>query len=834
MTSTLPISSASIPLDQLDQLDQPDVVSGSDRLEALYLKISGMSCAGCANSVGQLLRRIPGVDLADVNFAAEQARVIFDPDQVGEQDLIEAVAQGGFGAAPLQESQSQDPETETEAQIQAAWRRFWLAAIPAGILMGVMVVCMVLGLPHNQHHRLLTLALAFPVVFVAGWPTHRASWGALRRGSATMDVLISLSTVPTYLVGFLGISEVTVFVEVAAMVMAFHLLSRYLERRARGRASQAIRHLIGMQVRQAHLQRPHDLQDQDPQDQDPDSPGAELIFDIIDVPIEVIQPGDRVLVRPGERIPSDGIVMGGQSAVDESMATGESMPIPKQAGAEVIGGSLNQSGALLVEVTRTGADTFLAQMVRLIQEAQGSKVPIQTLADRVTSYFVPGVVLLAGLTFGTWYLQAQRLQPWLAGIDRILPWVRSDLSPLSLAAFNMIAVLVVACPCALGLATPIALMVGSGRGAEQGILLRRGEAIQTLKSVRVIVFDKTGTLTQGRPQVMAVVTDPHPDPYQDPATLAPATWDPRQQELLRMAAAVEQGSEHPLGRAIVAAAQGLAIPAAAEIKATPGQGIQGLVTDQTGSPVQLWVGNRAFLQDHNLDLSPWLAALDHSEAQGQTVVGVAKNAQIMGLIALADALKPEAQAVVAQLQQRGWDPIMLTGDSPRVAQAIADQVGIKTVCAQVLPAEKVARIRELQSQGKGVAMVGDGLNDAPALTIADVGIAIGTGTELAIEAADLALVSGDLRGVLRAIDLSERTFTKIRQNLAWAYGYNLLAIPLAATGLLHPIMAEMAMALSSLTVIWNSLQLRQGDPSSSTSNPRSKAFQKILGLEGGS
>lgn len=811
MTSTLPISSAPVPS---DQFDQSEGVSDSDPPEALYLKISGMSCAGCANSVGQLLRRIPGVDLADVNFAAEQARVIFHPGQVGEQELIKAVVQGGFGAVPLQQSQSQDPGAETEAQIQAAWRRFWLAAIPAGILMGVMGVCMGLGLPHNQHHRLLTLALAFPVVFVAGWPTHRASWSALRRGSATMDVLISLSTVPTYLVGFLGISEVTVFVEVAAMVMAFHLLSRYLERRARGRASQAIRHLIGLQVRQAHLQRP-----QDPQAQDQIGDNPELSFDIIDVPIEVIQPGDRVLVRPGERIPSDGTVIEGRSAVDESMATGESMPIPKQAGADVIGGSLNQSGVLLVEVTRTGADTFLAQMVRLIQEAQGSKVPIQTLADRVTSYFVPGVVLLAGLTFGIWYLEAQALQPWLASIGRILPWVRSDLSPLSLAAFNMIAVLVVACPCALGLATPIALMVGSGCGAEQGILLRRGEAIQILKSVQAIVFDKTGTLTQGRPQVTAVVTDPHPDPHPDPATLPHSGWDPRQQELLRMAAAVEQGSEHPLGRAIVAAAQGLSIPTAVEIKATPGQGIQGLVMDQAGSLASVWMGNRAFLLDREVDLSPWLESLDQAEAQGQTVVGVAKAAQIMGLIALADALKPEAQAVVAQLQQRGWDPIMVTGDSPRVAQAIADQVGIKTVFAQVLPAEKVARIRELQSQGQGVAMVGDGLNDAPALTIADVGIAIGTGTELAIEAADLALVSGDLRGVLKAIDLSERTFRKIRQNLAWAYGYNLLAIPLAATGLLHPIMAEMAMALSSLTVIWNSLQLRQGDPSQTAPKP---------------
>ncbi|NJL97982.1 MAG: copper-translocating P-type ATPase [Synechococcaceae cyanobacterium SM2_3_2] len=800
-----------------DLVNQDPSASPDDEavVAALYLKISGMSCAGCASSVGNLLQRIPGVDLADVNFAAEQARVIFHPQQVSPPDLIAAVQQGGFGAAPLAEAQTEDPEAETEAQIQAAWRRFWLAAIPAGILMTVMLVCMVLGLPHNQHHRLLTLALAFPVVFIAGWPTHRASGAALRRGSPNMDVLISLSTLPTYLVGFLGIAEVTVFVEVAAMVMAFHLLSRYLERRARGRASQAIRHLIGMQARQAHLQRVRDVS----AGSESTHPDSDAKTDIIDVPIEVIQVGDRVLVRPGERIPCDGRVVEGHSAVDESMATGESMPMAKQAGSEVIGGSLNQAGALVVEVTRTGADTFLAQMVRLIQEAQGSKVPIQTLADRVTSYFVPSVVVLALLTLGIWYVESAALQPWLTEIASVLPWVRSDLSPLSLAAFNMIAVLVVACPCALGLATPIALMVGSGRGAEQGILLRRGEAIQTLKSVQAIVLDKTGTLTQGKPQVTAIVADPQVD--LDLENLgSPNFWDRQQQTLLIWAAAVEQGSEHPLGRAIFQCAQrqALSIPIPTDIIATPGQGIQGLLTG-LDQPQPILVGNPAFLLEHDLDLSPWLPALDSLESQGQTVVGVAVDRKVLGLIALADTLKPEAASVVAQLKRRGLDPIMLTGDSPRVAAAIAAQVGIQQVFAQVLPADKVQRIRDLQAQGQVVAMVGDGLNDAPALTQADVGIAIGTGTELAIEAADLALVSGDLQGLIRALDLSQHTFAKIRQNLAWAYGYNLLAIPLAATGLLHPIMAEIAMALSSLTVIWNSLQLRRIPLASERSGP---------------
>lgn len=739
--------------------------------QATTLKISGMSCAGCANSVGRILKRVPGIQLADVNFAAEQARVIYDPEQANLERMIAAVENGGFGAAPLESLADQDPNAEVEAMIRSAWQRMWLGAIPALLLMGVMIYCMVMDLPHNQHHGILTLILALPVVFVAGWPTHQASWAAIRRGAPNMDVLISLGTVPTYLVGLTGVPEVTVFVEVSAMVMAFHLLSRYLEKRARGRASQAIRKLISLQVRMAHLQR----QGEDGSEQ------------IIDVPIEGVQTGDLLLVKPGESIPADGRVVSGTSSVDESMATGESMPVTKSVGDEVIGATINQNGAVVMEVTRVGGDTFLAQMVRLIQEAQGSQVPIQAVADRITGYFVPAVVTLALSTFALWWVAEDQLRPWLEQAASVLPWVNTELSSISLAAFNMVAVLVVACPCALGLATPIALMVGSGRGAEQGILIRNGEAIQTLRSLTTVLLDKTGTITQGQPQVTQV----YPQEQRD--------------QILSWAAAAEQGSEHPVGRAIVSAASRVgADPRSVQVcTAVAGQGVISEIDQQ-----QVLVGSPGFLLEHKVDLSPWKDQIQTWESAGETVVGVAVSGQILGVLALADQIKPDAREAIQQLQQMGFDPVMVTGDNPRVAAAIAAQVGITRIFAGVLPAGKVDVVKDLQAQAEIVAFVGDGLNDAPALTQANVGIAIGTGTDLAIESADLAVVQGHLTAVVQAIRLGEATFSKVQQNLAWAYGYNLLAIPLAAAGVVHPIMAEIAMALSSLTVVWNSLKLR--------------------------
>ncbi|MEO0852403.1 MAG: cation-translocating P-type ATPase, partial [Cyanobacteria bacterium J06648_11] len=467
----------------------------------------------------QLLQDVPGVTQADVNFAAEQARVRFDSTCVDSAALVAAVDAGGFGAKPLDSAESDDDRESEERNLERSQLgRVGLAWGPTLVLMGVMAYCTIFGMPHNFHHRSLMLVLAFPVVFVAGWPTHRGSWAAVRRGHPNMDTLISLGTVPTYAAGLSGIPDTTPFVEVAAMVMAFHQLSRYLERRARGKASQAIRRLQALQVKHAHLLL------------DADEFGSQSA--IADVPIATVQPGDIVSVKPGEAIPTDGRVVAGQSSVNEAIATGESLPVEKNIGDDVIGATVNQQGWLAVEVTRSGAESFLAQTIRLVREAQGSKVPVQDLADRVTAYFVPAILALAVLTFGVWAMAAPLLHPWFERVASTVPWITANRSPLAIAAFNAVSVLVVACPCALGLATPVALMVGSGRGAEQGVLIRNGAAIQSLQSVTRVLLDKTGTVTRGHPRVVAVV---------------PAVDRDR---VLALAATAERGSEHPLARAI--------------------------------------------------------------------------------------------------------------------------------------------------------------------------------------------------------------------------------------------------------------------------------------------
>ncbi|WP_051039858.1 cation-translocating P-type ATPase [Synechococcus sp. PCC 7336] len=762
--------------------------------EAAQLKIGGMSCAGCAASVTRVLDRLPGVALADVNFAAEQARVVFDPERVSLTDLVNAVRTNGFEAAPLDwDSNLGDAETDEWAGVRQARNRLLLAAVPAGILMAVMIYCMAYGMPHNEHHHLLALVLAFPVVFVAGWPTHTASWAALRRQAPNMDVLISLGTLPTYFTGLLAVPEVTVFVEVAAMVMAFHLFSRYLDKRARGQASQVIRRLMQLQVKEAHLVQGSSSESSAAREGDSEriAPADLSAFlgtaDVVDVPIRAVQVGDRLLVKPGEVIPADSRVLSGRSSVDEAIATGESLPVAKATGDRVIGATTNQQGLLLVEVTQIGSGTFLAQMIRLVQQAQGSKVPIQQLADRITGYFVPVVIVLAAVTFVVWTIAAQPLHRWVEAIAPIVPWVNADLSPLALAAFNTMAVLVVACPCALGLATPMALMVGAGCGAERGILIRHGEALQTLQSVDTVVFDKTGTLTQARPEVQAIL---------------PAD---RRGEVLYWAAAAERASEHPLAGAVVARAEaeGIDAPIATEIEAMLGRGLRASVGERAvlvGSPD--WVASVA---SSEID---WQEQIETLEAAGQTVVLVALDGSILGAIAIADALKLDAETAIASLQGRGLQLALLTGDNPRAAAAIAERVGIATVRAGVLPEGKIEWVRQLQQEGHMVAMVGDGINDAPALKQADVGIALGTGTDIAVEAADIALVRGELIGVEQALSLARATFDKIEQNLWWAYAYNLIALPVAACGLLHPIMAEIAMALSSLNVVWNSLRLK--------------------------
>jgi Cu+-exporting ATPase len=586
-----------------------------------------------------------------------------------------------------------------------------------------------------------------------------------------MDVLISLGSLPPYLIGLVGfIYPMTSFIEMAATIMTFHLIGRYLEARAKGRASQAIRKMLELGAKSAVLLRD----------------GVE-----VQVPIEAVVVGDLMLVRPGEKIPSDGEVVEGNSHIDESLATGESLPKEKGPGDAVIGATLNKEGLLQVRATKVGQDTFLAQVIDLVEHAQSSKVPIQEFADRMTGRFVPVVIVISLLSLAVWLIAGESLRGILVWGAAWLPWVDAELSVPLVALLSSVAVLVIACPCALGLATPTALMVGAGRGAERGILYRSGTAIQMFKDIKVMVFDKTGTLTLGKP----VVTD----------CLASAGGEAN--ELLRLAASVEHGSEHPIAQAMVERLEelDLALAALSEFQALNGLGVQGQVDGQL-----IRVGNARWMQDCQVDTATLAGQLETLENQGKTALYVASGEQLIGVIAVADTLKEDAQAAIAALREMGIHTVMLTGDNPRAAAHIAAQVGIDSVHADVLPSGKVEVIRQLQDEyGQWVAMVGDGINDAPALKQANVGIAIGSGADVAMEAADVILIGERLSGLVEAAQLSRLTFRKIVENLLWASAYNVAAIPIAAVGLLHPMIGVIAMTASSLSVIANSLLLKR-------------------------
>ncbi|NMB16626.1 MAG: copper-translocating P-type ATPase [Firmicutes bacterium] len=727
----------------------------------LTFPIQGMTCASCAAHVERALGRVEGVEKASVNFAAGKAAVKL----AGEVDvdlLRRAVADAGYEMIV-------DVEVPDDDSVQRAFRRMRGAALPTILVMLLMLWHMFIG--PVPHYEVLTVLLSFPVVFFWGWETHRASWRALRGGSPSMDVLITMGTIPPFLMGLAAFwYPGTTFVEMAAAIMTFHLVGRYLEARAKGKASQAIKKLLQLEAKTARI----------------------LVGDEEkEVPIHQVAVGDIMVIRPGEKIPTDGVVIGGESTVDESMATGESMPVVKTIGDDVIGATINKMGMLKVRATKVGKDTFLAQVVKMVEESQGSKVPIQEFADKVTGIFVPVVIGAAFTTILLWIVFPDFFLSILTWGARYFPWIVSNQPPFIRAIYAGIAVLVISCPCALGLATPTALMVGTGIGAEKGVLIRNGEAIQTLKDAAWIVFDKTGTITKGRPEVTDVV------PYGD-FTL---------EETLSLAAAVEGSSEHPLGQAIVEAARqkGLSIKEAAKFTAAVGRGVSGQVNGR-----RILVGSRTFLAEGSIDYSPLDESMESLEDQGKTAMLIAVDGQLAGVIAVADTLKDESIRAISELKDMGLRTAMITGDNKRTARAIADQVGIDHVLAEVLPEGKVAEIQRLQEQGT-VAMVGDGINDAPALKQANVGLAIGTGTDIAIEAADIILVRGDLGGVVTAIKLSRGTFRKIRQNYFWAWIYNAIAIPVAAIGLLHPMIGEMAMAFSSLNVIYNSLRLRKYD-----------------------
>jgi len=762
---------------QVGDLIQKIRESGYDaQVQRTILPIVGMTCAACVRHVERALGKVEGVITVNVNLATERATVEYLPTIATLEAMRRAVREAGYDVAQeaeTPEAAAADPEVQ---KMVAARKRLWRAWAFTGPAMVLMLLHMLFHIawPSMMAVEVTLMALALPVLVWPGGATFRSAWNALRHGHANMDVLIAMGTAASWLSGPLSlVLPLSSYAAVAAMIMAIHLTGRYIEASAKGRASQAIRKLLQLGAKTAHVL----------------IEGREY-----ELPISQVKVGDLLIVRPGEKIPTDGVVTQGESAVDESMATGESMPVAKGPGDPVIGATVNQTGLLQIRATRVGADTFLAQVIRLVEEAQGSKVPIQEFADRVTAVFVPIVLGIAAFTFVLWLLFGGSLRGILVAAQGVLPWVDPALSPLTLALVATIAVLVIACPCALGLATPTALMVGSGLGAENGILIRNGAAIQTLREARMIVLDKTGTLTLGKPQVTDVVV------------LSQQAAPVGEAELLRMAASAEMGSEHPIGRAIVEAAQarGLALEAPTAFSAERGKGITARVGEET-----ILVGNARLLQEAGVDTAPGEAELARLEAEAKTTVMVALNGQLVGLLAVADPLKEEAPAVVRALKELGIQVALLSGDNRRTAEAIARQAGIEHVVAEVLPEGKVAEIKRLQERFGVVAMVGDGINDAPALTQANVGIAIGTGTDIAIEAADITLVRGDLWGVVSAVKLSRATFRKIQQNLFWAFFYNLVMIPLAVLGLMHPALAELAMATSSVTVVTNANLLRR-------------------------
>jgi len=754
------------------EVDAVSEVARSGATE-VRLIVPGMGSDHCAGIVSESIRRLPGIADVSTSIASHRVRVRFDGTQTDAQAIRKAVESAGYEVDAVETATSRRaPEAEgsEDRYLAQAWSRLWFAAIPASLIMLIMV-------PHMfwqpiPGYLLIVALLAFPVVFLrGGWATHVSAWRSLTNRTANMDVLISMGSLPPYLIGLIGfVYPMTSFIEMAATIMTFHLLGRYLETRAKGRASQAIKRLITMGAKTATVLRD----------------GAE-----VEVPVAELDVGDVMLVRPGGKVPTDGEIVDGNSHLDESIATGESVPIEKGPGDTVIGATINKEGLLKVRATRVGADTFLAQVIRLVEEAQGSKVPIQEFADRVTGRFVPAVLVVSLASFAMWLVFGESLRPVLDWGAGFLPWVNPELSPLMVGVLSGVAVLVIACPCALGLATPTALMVGSGMGAERGVLIRSGEAIQTLKDIKVVVLDKTGTITRGKP----ALTDVHALPGFDEA------------QVLRAAASVEAGSEHPLAQAIVTGARerGLDVPEVTQFKSITARGVQGEVDNET-----VRVGSRRLLNEAGIAPDALEERLVALETEGKTAMLVAIGDKAAGLVAVADTVKEDSKAAIAAMHDLGIHVVMVTGDNERTAKYVASQVGLDEIRAGVLPEGKVEAIRELQEKhGQHVAMVGDGINDAPALKQANVGIAIGAGADVAIEAADVTLVTGELTKVVEAIRLSKATFRKIVENLFWAWFYNLAAIPVAALGLLHPMIGVIAMTASSLSVIGNSLLLKR-------------------------
>ena len=732
--------------------------------------VTGMTCANCAANIERALnKKVPGVIQASVNFATERAAVEYVPGTVDVADMIVAIEAAGFGAvSPVDEHEEEDAEqTARQKEIQDQTRKFLvgvLFALPLFIWSMARDFSLIGAWSHAVWVNWMFWALATPVQFYTGWDYYVGGWKSLKNKSANMDVLVAMGSSVAYFyslaVLFFPILGDHVYFETSAVIITLIKLGKMLESRTKGRTGGAIRKLIGLRPKTAFI-----IQDNEE----------------IEIPLTRVKVGNLILVRPGERIPVDGVVAEGASAVDESMLSGEPLPVDKQPGDTVVGGTINGEGLLRFNATAVGKETVLAQIIRLVQEAQGSKAPIQALADRVAAVFVPAIIVLAGIVFLLWWA------------------LTGDFVP---AMIRLVAVLVIACPCALGLATPTAIMAGTGKAAERGILFKNSEALEMANRLDTIVLDKTGTITAGKPTVVNVI------PF------APACNT--KNELLQLGASVEKGSEHPLGKAVVnyADAENIVLTNPEEFKASGGFGVEGVIADQL-----VRVGKPKWFNEIGISIATAEDRIERLQAEGKTVMVVTRDNEMCGLIAVSDTLKPESKEAIRELQRQKLKVYMLTGDNPATAQSIGSQVNIDDIFAEVRPDQKSSKIRELQDKSKKVGMVGDGINDAPALAQANVGLAIGTGTDVAIETADVILSSGSLTGVGRAIRLSRATMKTIKQNLFWAFGYNVLLIPLAAGILypfeylpsmlrqLHPILAALAMAFSSVSVVTNSLRL---------------------------